>query len=317
MDKKELRIVYLGTPDISAVVLSKLVEAGYKIVGVVSQCDKPVGRKQVIMPTPVKEVALKHNIPVFQPSKIKLEYEFLYDLKPDILLTMAYGQIIPHIVLEIPQIKALNLHGSLLPKYRGASPIQAALLNGDKTTGVTLMEMVDEMDAGNMFYKEIIEVDPNDNYDSLKEKIALAAFNSFDKGIDKIINLNYKGETQNINEVSFTKKIKPEDQIINFNSKSFDIINKIRALTSEPGAYFNYHNEKIKVQKATLNSLKNNIIPGRINSFNKHELLIETVDGIISIELLQKPGKKSMSIRDFYNGNQNFFIVGEVINANN
>lgn len=317
MNKKDLRIVYLGTPDISATVLLKLIEAGYNIVGVVSQCDKPVGRKQIIMPTPVKEVALKYSIPVFQPSKIRLEYDFLYDLKPDILLTMAYGQIIPHIVLEIPKIKSLNLHGSLLPMYRGASPIQAALLNGDKVTGVTLMEMVDEMDAGNMFYKDYIDISDNDNYDTLKEKIAVSAFAAFDKGIERIIYDNYIGEAQDISKVSFTKKIKPEDQIIDFNSKSFEIINKIRALTSDPGAYFNYHNEKIKIQKAILKCLKNNTIPGKINSYSKNELSIETIDGVISIELLQKPGKKSMAIRDFYNGNQNFFIVGEIINANN
>lgn len=122
MDKKELRIVYLGTPEISANVLTKLIEANYNIVAVVSQEDKPIGRKQIITPTPVKNVALKHNIPVFQPHKIKDDYEFLKELKPDILLTMAYGQIVPLGVLETPKIKSLNLHGSLLPKYRGASP---------------------------------------------------------------------------------------------------------------------------------------------------------------------------------------------------
>lgn len=317
MNKKDLRIVYLGTPDISAIVLEHLLSAGYNIVAVVSQEDKPVGRKQIIMPTPVKEVALKHNLPVFQPKKIRLDFNFLYEFKPDILLTMAYGQIIPHAVLEIPKIKALNLHGSLLPKYRGASPIQASLFNGDKQTGVTLMEMVDEMDAGNMFYKTVINIDQNDNYDTLKTKIALSAVTCFDEGIEKIINEHYNGEVQDLSQVSFTKKIKAEDQLLNFNESTESIVNKIRALTSDPGAYFIYKNEKIKVQKANVESFKNDLIPGKIFNYNKSGLYIETSDGVIRIEILQKPGKKPTAIKDFYNGNQSFFNIGEIINAGN
>lgn len=313
MDKKDLRIVYLGTPEISANVLERMIEANYNIVAVVSQEDKPIGRKQIITPTPVKKVALNHNIPVFQPHKIRDDYSFLKEIKPDILLTMAYGQIVPLGVLETPKIKALNLHGSLLPKYRGASPIQASLFNGDKVTGVTLMEMVEAMDAGNMFFKAECLINEDDNYDTLQLKIAEAAFVAFDKGIEKIINESYQGEPQNLDEVSFTKKVKPEDQIINFNQKSFDVINKIRALTSEPGAYFIYKNEKIKVQKAILVESKENTIPGKISKYDKSAFYIETQDGIISILTLQKPGKKVMNFKDFFNGNREFFNVGDVI----
>lgn len=313
MDKKDLRIVYLGTPEISANVLERMIEENYNIVAVVSQEDKPIGRKQIITPTPVKKVALIHNIPVFQPHKIRDDYSFLKELKPDILLTMAYGQIVPLGVLETPKIKALNLHGSLLPKYRGASPIQASLFNGDKVTGVTLMEMVEAMDAGNMFFKTECLISEDDNYDTLQLKIAEAAFVAFDKGIEKIVNENYQGEPQNLDEVSFTKKVKPEDQIINFNQKSVDVINKIRALTSEPGAYFVYKNEKIKVQKAILVDSKENAIPGKISKYDKSAFYIETQDGTLSILTLQKPGKKVMNFKDFFNGNRDFFNVGDVI----
>ena len=313
MDKKDLRIVYLGTPEISANVLERMIEENYNIVAVVSQEDKPIGRKQIITPTPVKKVALIHNIPVFQPHKIRDDYSFLKELKPDILLTMAYGQIVPLGVLETPKIKALNLHGSLLPKYRGASPIQASLFNGDKVTGVTLMEMVEAMDAGNMFFKTECLISEDDNYDTLQLKIAEAAFVAFDEGIEKIVNENYQGEPQNLDEVSFTKKIKPEDQIINFNQKSVDVINKIRALTSEPGAYFVYKNEKIKVQKAILVDSKENAIPGKISKYDKSAFYIETQDGTLSILTLQKPGKKVMNFKDFFNGNRDFFNVGDVI----
>ncbi len=313
MDKKDLRIVYLGTPEISANVLERMIEENYNIVAVVSQEDKPIGRKQIITPTPVKKVALIHNIPVFQPHKIRDDYSFLKELKPDILLTMAYGQIVPLGVLETPKIKALNLHGSLLPKYRGASPIQASLFNGDKVTGVTLMEMVEAMDAGNMFFKTECLISEDDNYDTLQLKIAEAAFVAFDEGIEKIVNENYQGEPQNLDEVSFTKKVKPEDQIINFNQKSVDVINKIRALTSEPGAYFVYKNEKIKVQKAILVDSKENAIPGKISKYDKSAFYIETQDGTLSILTLQKPGKKVMNFKDFFNGNRDFFNVGDVI----
>lgn len=313
MDKKEIKIVYLGTPEISAKVLEKMIESGYNIVAVISQPDKPVGRKNIITPTPVKVVAQKHSIPVFQPEKLRNDFSYLYDIKPDILLTMAYGQLISDEILKIPSIKPLNLHGSLLPKYRGASPIQAALFNGDKETGVTLMEMVHEMDAGKLFYKDSFVISEDDNYDTLCEKISESAFRCFDNGIQSVIDGTNLGEEQNAEEVTFTKKIKPEDQIINFNNDAQKIVNDIRALTTNPGAYFIYKNEKIKVQKAK--AIDNGLIfnPGEVISYNKKEFVVGTANGKLSIEILQKPGKKSMKINDFYNGNQNYFTVKEII----
>lgn len=312
MNKKELRILYLGTPDISASVLEKLIEEGYNIIGVVSQPDKEVGRKHILTATPVKVIALNHNIKVFQPLKIKEIIEEIKKIEPDILLTMAYGQLIPDSILNLPKIKALNLHGSLLPKYRGASPIQASLLNGDDETGVTLMEMVHEMDAGNMFYKKVVKIDKKDNFDTLKNKISLAAFEAFNEGIEPIINADYKGEVQDPTLATFTKKISEEDEIISFEDSAKNIVNKIRALTSDPGAYFIYKNEKIKVFDADIIS-GSNLIPGKIKSYDKNGLFIETQEGIISILNLQKPGKKPINIKDFYNGNRTYFEINEII----
>lgn len=312
MNKKELRILYLGTPDISASVLEKLIEEGYNIIGVVSQPDKEVGRKHILTATPVKVIALNHNIKVFQPLKIKEIIEEIKKIEPDILLTMAYGQLIPDSILNLPKIKALNLHGSLLPKYRGASPIQASLLNGDEETGVTLMEMVHEMDAGNMFYKKVVKIDKKDNFDTLKNKISLAAFEAFNEGIEPIINADYKGEVQDPTLATFTKKISEEDEIISFEDSAKNIVNKIRALTSDPGAYFIYKNEKIKVFDADIIS-GSNLIPGKIKSYDKNGLFIETQEGIISILNLQKPGKKPINIKDFYNGNRTYFEINEII----
>lgn len=312
MNKKDLRILYLGTPDISALVLEKLIEEKYNIVGVVSRPDKEVGRKHILTATPVKNVALNHNINVYQPAKIKDIYEEIKSLDVDILLTMAYGQLIPDSVLELLRIKALNLHGSLLPKYRGASPIQAALFNGDEETGVTLMEMVHEMDAGNMFYKKVVKIDKKDNFDTLKLKISQAAFDAFNEGIDPIINDNYQGEIQDINLATFTKKISEADEIISFEDKAENIVNKIRALASEPGAYFVFKGEKIKVFEAEAQKA-NNTNPGKVKSYDKNGLFIETQDGILSILNLQKPGKKAINIKDFFNGNRTYFEANEII----
>ena len=168
----KLRIVYMGTPSLSSYILEGLINNGYNIVGLVSQEDKPVGRKGLIEPTPTKQIALKYNIPVFQPHKIRLDYEFMKELKPDLIVTCAYGQILPQGLLDIPTLGSINVHGSLLPKYRGASPIQQALINGDKKSGVTIIEMIDKMDAGDMLDKEEFDLTIDDNYTSTCEKMA-------------------------------------------------------------------------------------------------------------------------------------------------
>lgn len=314
MDKKEIRIVYLGTPFISSLVLEKLIESGYNIVGVISQPDKPVGRKMIIEETPVKKIALKHNIKVFQPIKLNNDYNFLKELEPDIILTMAYGQIIKEDVLKIAKILALNLHGSLLPKYRGASPIQAALLHGEKESGTTLMEMIDKMDAGRMFYKVKFPIEEFDNYDSLILKVADSAFKAFDEGIQDVIDLKNLGESQNEEEATFTKKIKPEDQIISFFGDAKAVVHKIQALSSAPGAYFTYKNLKFKVLKAQFIERNDETEVGKIYEFSKNNFLIGARNGLVSILEIQKEGKKVMNLKDFFNGNSNMFKTNEFLN---
>ena len=314
MFKKDLKIVYLGTPKISAIVLENLIKNGYKIVAVVSQVDKPQGRKMILTPTETKLVAQKYNIPVFQPVKIRDDYEFLKELEPDIILTMAYGQIIPQAVLDIPKYLPLNLHGSILPKYRGASPIQQAILNGDKSTGITLMEMVDKMDAGRMFYKKEVEIKDDDNYETLSDKLAYLAYEVFDEGIQSVIDGANKGKEQDESLVSFTKKIKAEQSLIDFNDDACSINNKIRALNPDPGTYFVFNNVKIKVAKAEVVKLSSDMFPGTIIKYDKNDFIIACKHNALSIKLLQKPGKKMMDYKSFFNGNQNLFKVNETIN---
>lgn len=311
--KKNLKILYFGTPDISATVLELLIKNNYNIIGVVAQMDKEKDRKGRILEVPTKVIAKKYNIPVYQKEKIRLDFEFIKELKPDIILTMAYGQLIPHDLLMIPKYGCYNLHGSLLPQYRGAAPIQFALLNGDKITGVTLMEMVDKMDAGKMYYKKEIQVLDDDNYTSLKKKIAMSCFEVFDEGIEDVVNKINVGEEQDESKVTFTSKIDRDLEKLNFNDDSSRINNIIRALSYEPGTYFSYKNIKFKVFKALAFTNLKIAEPGTIIKYDKQGFCIATQDGYIEILELQKPGKNIMSFKDFYNGMQHFFTVGEHI----
>ncbi len=305
MDKKEIRILYFGTPEISANTLKNIINEGYNIVGVIAQEDKPNARGNKVEEVATKKVAKEYNIPVFQFHKVKEHAQEIRELKPDLILTLAYGQIISHEILEIPTYGSLNLHGSILPKYRGAAPIQYALLNGDKETGVTLMEMVDKMDAGRMYAIEKIKIEDDDNYDSLNDKVSNAAFICFNNNIQNYLNGTLEGIPQKEEDVTFTGKIKSEDEIINFNDKSFNIVNKIRALSTKPGAYFIFNNIKYKVFKAKISNEIGNA--GEILKYNKKEFVIGTLDSSISIEIIQKPGKKAMNFKDFFNGNSKLF----------
>ena len=312
MDKKNARILFLGTPQISADVLDMLIKNGYNIIGVISQPDKPIGRKMIIEPTPTKIVAQRNKIEVFQPVKIRNDFEFVKSLKPDVLLTLAYGQIIPHDMLEIPSL-SLNLHGSLLPKYRGASPIQEALFNGDKTTGVTLMQMVDVMDAGKMYGSIEIAIDDKDNYTTLSKKLTKVAFDCFDTYIQDVIDKKNLGIEQDLKLVSFTKKIKKEDELLNFINPAIQLNNQIRALNDEPGAYFIYKELKIKVSEATYTNEDEQFVCGKIYDYTKNSLSIGTSKGLLHIQKLQKPGKRMMPISDFFNGNKDFFAISDII----
>ena len=313
ISRKDIKILFFGTPEISAYVLEKMLENKYNVIGVVAQEDKPVGRKNIIEPVPTKVVANKYNIPTYQFKKVREHYQELKELNPDLILTLSYGQIISHDILTIPKYGCLNLHGSILPKYRGAAPIQYALLNGDKETGVTLMEMVDKMDAGKMYAIKKFPLTLDDNYDSTVAKMEQVCFEIIEENLDKYLNNELKGEEQNEELVTFTKKILPEDEIITFDKTSDEIVNKVRALSTHPGAYFVFNNIKYKILKAEKIDDSSSLTSGTILAFNKKELLIKTKDGVIKVLLIQKQGKKVMGISDFYNGNSKDFEVNKVI----
>ena len=309
MEKSNLKLVFMGTPEISAYVFEKMIEAGYHFVGLVAQPDHPVGRKGIIEKVPTKVVAEKYGIPVFQPIKIRDDYAFIDDIKPDLVITLAYGQIVPQGFLDKVPMGCLNLHGSLLPKYRGASPVQTALINNEKVTGVTLMEMVKAMDAGRMYAKKEIVIAEDDNATSLFNKVKIAAGELVLEALPLYIDGELKGEIQNEEEVTFCSLIKPEQEKLDLSLPAISIVGWIKGLSDEPGAYLYLNNIKLKIYKARV--INNNVdhAIGEIVSADKNGLIFQAKDGQISILELQKEGKKRMDYRSFINGNQN--LVGQ------
>ena len=305
MEKNDLKLVFMGTPEISAYVFEKMIEAGYHFVGLVAQPDHPVGRKGMIEKVPTKVVAEKYDIPVFQPEKIRLDYSFIDEIKPDLVITLAYGQIVPQGFLDKIPMGCLNLHGSLLPKYRGASPVQTALINNEKVTGVTLMEMVKAMDAGRMYAKKEVLIDEDDNATSLFNKIKEAAKELVLEALPRYIAGELKGEEQNESEVTFCSIIKPEQEKLDLSLSAEALVGWIRGLSDEPGAYLYLNNLKLKIYKAKVvdNSVTASV--GEIIKADKHGLYFQASDGVISLLEVQKEGKKRMDYRSFINGNQN------------
>ena len=302
---KKINIIFMGTPAISAYVLEAIINEGFNVVAVIAQPDKPQGRDGQVVKVPTKKIAERYNIPVFQPVKIRKEYEFVRDLRPDLIVTLAYGQIIPQELIDIPQFGCVNLHGSLLPKYRGAAPIQYALIDNEKVTGMSLMEMTKEMDAGDVFDVEEVKIEDNDNSTSLFEKMAVAAKDLIIRDIEPLINGRLNRVKQDVTKVTFCPTIKPEQEKINFDLDVKTVWGWIRALSDHPGAYFFIDGVKFKVFSATvINNVVGNQV-GQIVKADKNGLYIQCKDGQLSILEIQKEGKKRIDYRSFLNGNQN------------
>ncbi|MBQ6920615.1 MAG: methionyl-tRNA formyltransferase [Bacilli bacterium] len=299
------RIVFMGTPEISASVLEGIISSGYNVVAVIAQPDRPVGRKKVLMPVPTKVVATNHNIPVYQPLKIRKEYEFVNELHPDVIITLAYGQIVPQGLLDIPPLGCLNLHGSLLPKYRGAAPIQYALMNNDKVTGMTLMKMVKEMDAGEMYAKEEVEIDPSDNSTSLFKKMGDAALRLILRELPNILGGKLVGTPQDESLVSFAPSIKPEEEKLDLFKSKEELHGYIRALSDVPGAYLYLEGLKFKIYRSEIVSDEILGEVGEIVKADKKGLHLQTKNGVLALLDVQLEGKKRMDYMSFINGHPN------------
>lgn len=323
-----MRIVFMGTPDFAVESLSAIYNAGHEILGVVTNPDKPKGRGMKMIASPVKEFAVEHNLKVYQPIKIKNNEEFyneMYNLKPDLFCVVAYGKILPNDILKIPKYGAINVHGSLLPKYRGAAPIQMAVINGDEETGVTTMFMDAGMDTGDMILSEKVKIGDDETTGELWDRLSKIGARLLVKTLEKIEKeANNKETIENIKELVGAKKqgdnftvapmLTKEMAEIDWNKTGREIHNLVRGLSPKIGAYTFYNGKKIKIWKTQIikEDELEEIIKNSANSENgeiifadkKNGIVVKTPDGAIRILEIQSENSKRMTTKDFLNGNR-------------
>ena len=311
-----MRIVFMGTPDFAVNVLQGLID-NYKddIVGVVSQPDKRVGRHQVLTNTPVKELALKNNIPVFQPEKIRTDFDDVIALKPDIIITCAYGQIIPKEILDCPKYGCINVHGSLLPKLRGGAPIHWAIINGDKETGITVMSMSKKMDAGDIISQRSIKIDDNMILDELYSRMSYLGRDLLLDTLPSIIDGSCQYIKQNEELVTFGYNVSKEDEKLDFNKDVVSFKNKVRGLNSIPGAYCYIDNLRMKIYEVNVlvTDKYNDKVKGEIIDVTNDSMVVVGANGLIYIKDIAIEGKKRCMVKDYFNGIKKDSLVGKVL----
>ncbi len=306
---KDLRVIFMGSPLFSVPVLEEL-NKNINVVGVVTAPDAYVGRKKVLTMCPVKEKAVSLGLKVYSPIKLKNDFEFIKELDPDMIITCAYGQILSEEILNIPKLGCFNLHGSLLPKYRGGAPIHYALLNGDEKTGITLMYMDKGMDSGDMIAKEEIKIEDNDNIESLTNKLSIIASNMIIKYLPSLIDGTNNREKQNNSEVTFSPIITREDEHLDFNLTAKEIYNRYRMLSPNPLPNIKIDDIEYKIAECKIVQASGKI--STVVSKDKNSFTIMAKDKGIMVTKIKPIGKNIMNVRDFFNGYHDEIIGKEV-----
>ena len=305
-----MKIVFMGTPDFAVPILEGLVSS-YDVSLVVSQPDKKVGRHQVLTPTPVKKCALDHNISVFQPEHIKNDYQQIIDCNQDIIITCAYGQMIPTEILELPKFGCINVHASLLPKLRGGAPIHKSIINGDSKTGITIMYMEEAMDSGDIISQSETEILDTDNLESLHDRLSIMGRDLLLETLPDIFNGTNSRVEQNKNEVTYAYNIKHEEEKIDFNKESRDIFNLIRGLSPVPGAFCYLDGQVFKVYSSRISDNQyENAKAGEVVKIYKDGIGIKTLDGEIIFTDVKPFSKKRMSAASYLNGRDRDSLIG-------
>ena len=306
-----MKVVFMGTPDFAVPTLEKLYECGYDVECVFSQPDKPKGRGYKLTPPPVKVVAESHNTKVLQPVSLKKDAdEYINELKtinPDVIVVAAYGKILPKEVLDIPKYGCVNVHGSLLPKYRGAGPIQWSVLNDEKETGVTTMLMAEGLDTGDILYEKILSIGENETSGELFDRMAISGGEALIHVIKNIENITPKKQ---IGEPLYAEMITKEEAHIDWKKDTNTIINLIRGMNPVPLAYTYYKDEAVKLTRAVSYNL-NEGTPGEIISVSDEGIVIRTGDGAVLVNEVRFPGKRTMTVSEYLRGNE--IIKGEIL----
>ena len=310
--KRPLRVVFMGTPDFSVPILDALIK-NYKVKAVVTQPDKQVGRSGKIAKPPVKRLAEEHNIVVIQLNKIKEEYQEIIDLDPDLIVTCAYGQILPKELLDYPRLGCINVHASLLPKLRGGAPIHRAIIEGHSKSGVTIMYMAPGMDDGDIISQKEVEITETDTASALHDKLSKLGSELLIETLPSIIEGTNERIPQNEREVTFAPIIKPTDEKIDFSKTSREVYNQIRGLNSFPGAYFMLDGKRFKVwESIVVDEYYPNKLDGEIVKIYKEGIGVKTHNGVIVLTVIQPEGKSRMNAKDYLNGLKES-LVGKII----
>ena len=303
-----MKIVFMGTPEFSKPILEALIE-NYDVELIVTQPDRYLGNK-VIEPV-IKKVGIEHNIKVFQPQKIRKEYEEITKLNPDMIITCAYGQIIPKELLESPKYGAINIHASLLPKLRGGAPIHHAIIDGYDKTGITIMYINDKMDEGDIILQKETQITDEDTTETLHDRLSLIGRDLILEAIPKIVK-GVKRIKQNEEEATYGYNISREDEKINFEKTKRQIFNQIRGLNSYPGAYTTYNNKILKVWKSKIGLNQTEGQNGKIINLYEDGIGVKCADGEIILTEVQLEGKKRQTAKEFINGHKNE-LIGSIL----
>ena len=306
---KNIKAVFMGTPSFAYPILKELIDF-LDVVMVVCQPDREKDRKGNVIYSPCKSLAIENNIEVFQPLKIREEYQKIIDKNPDIIITAAYGQIIPEEILEFPKYGCINVHGSLLPKLRGGAPIHHAIINGDKITGITVMYMDKKMDSGDIISQSSIEIEEDTCLDDLYKDMSLLGRDLLIQTLPSIINGTNKRIKQNEEEVTFGLNITKDEEKINFNDTCENIHNRVRGLSSVPGAYAIINGKRMKIYKSEKTNIISKKESGVIDDVNSDGIIVNTKDYLIKLKDIKLEGKKRTSVKEFINGIKKEDFIG-------
>lgn len=309
-------VIFMGTPQFSAPILSSLIDNGYDVLAVVTQPDRRVGRKHVLTASPVKQVAVAHDIEVLQPEKISGSPEMAraIELAPDLIVTAAFGQFLPTKLLKAAKVAAVNVHASLLPKYRGGAPVHYAIMNGDSETGVSIMFMEKKMDAGAVLAQRAIPITDQDDVGTMFAKLSDLGRDLLLETLPKLLAGELTPVPQDESQVSFSPTIKPEEERVDINLSARMIDYKVRALRPFPTAHIYLNGVRTKLWHVTVLDQKTDLQPGAVVSRDKHHLAIATGEqGVLSLDELQPAGKPKLSITDYLNGTTDALTVGEQV----
>ena len=307
-----LKIIFAGTPDFAAQHLAALLSSEHEVIAVYTQPDRPAGRGKKLQASAVKQLALENNLPVFQPESLKdaNAQQQLVELNADLMVVVAYGLLLPQVVLDTPRLGCINVHGSLLPKWRGAAPIQRSIWAGDEYAGVTIMQMDIGLDTGDMLLKAQIKIAEQDTSATLYNKLAELGPQALIDCIQQIEAGTAVAEAQDDSQASYAKKLSKEEALIDWQLPAAQLERNIRAFNPWPMAFFNCNNQAIKVHKAQVLSSDKKLPVGTIVQADKSGIDVQTSDGILRLLELQLPGKKPLAVADILNGRADWFQQG-------